>query len=114
MTKKTAYMVAIACGAALFGCNGWPRAADYKQAEHKPEKYVTYTATAARPGEPFTFDNRRWMVEPKAVNLHETALQPVGSAAGVSIYAPKGEQAPYGALYTPAGGTMWRAVVPNE
>ena len=114
MKKQFMHVALIACGAALWACNGWPDANDAKQAEQKPEKYPTYAAASAEESATIVFGDRRYTVTPALVDLHDAQLQPVGTAGTVSLYAPKGEQAPYSALYTPVSGTVWRRVLPIE
>jgi len=106
--------IALLAGALTrMACNGWPDANDVRQAQTKPEKYQTYAATQGDQ-QTIVFENRRYVVTPAPVDLHDAKLQSVGSADGVSIYAPEGEQAPYSVLYTPVSGTMWRRVQPIE
>jgi hypothetical protein len=99
---------------ALAACNGWPDAIEYEQAAHKPEKFPTYTATAADQAHTFTFEHRTWMVEPPVIDLRGAKLQAVGSGGGATLMAQTGDQTPYGVLYAPAGGTKFRRVVPIE
>lgn len=112
--KQVARVALMACGAVLWGCNGWPHSNDVRQAEQKPEKYPTYAAAPAGQTQVIVFENRRYLVTPAPVDLHEAQLQAVGAAGEVAIYAPRGEQPPYRALFTPVSGTTWRRVVPIE
>ena len=107
---------AITAGAALVltACNGWPKPEKLEIAQSKPEKYPTYQATSAEQTQVFAFDNRRWMVSPAVVDLHESKLQSVGTAGNVTVYAPAGQQSPYTVLYAPAGETKWHQVLPIE
>lgn len=113
---KNSYAGALVLLMALAGCNGWPKSAELEQAKHKPEKYQTYAKTPAEAAQTISFENRTWMVEPASVELHAAKLQSVGSANGVTLYAPQGAQSPYNVLYAPAktGGTMYNTVVPIE
>jgi hypothetical protein len=107
--------VAILAGSsALAACNGWPKAIDYKEAEHKAEKFPTYAAAPAEQAATFTFEQRTWMVEPTLIDLRGAKLQAVGSGGGATLMAQTGDQAPYGVLYAAAGGTKYRRVVPIE
>lgn len=101
-------------GAALVACNGWPKAAKLSEAEHKPEKYPTYAATAAEQTEVIEFQNRKWMVSPVVVELRGAQLEPVGSGGHAALFAQAGTQMPYPLLYTPVGGTRYRKVEPIE
>lgn len=100
--------------AALVACNGWPKAAKLDQAEHKPEKYPTYAATPAEQVEVITFDNRRWMVEPKVTEMRGAALQSVGTAGHTALFARAGAETPYPVLFASVGGARYRRVVPIE
>jgi hypothetical protein len=111
MKSRLTFGGLIAC-AVLGACNGWPHAPELQTVTTKPEKYPTYAATQQT--ETLTFDNRRFTVAPSVVDLHDAKLQPVGTAGNFSVFAPQGEQSPYSALYTPAGGTTWHQVVPIE
>jgi hypothetical protein len=113
MRSRLAF-TAFFAGTMLVACNGWPHAPELQQVTNRPEKYPTYAATQPQQSATITFDNRRFTVTPTAVDLHAAKLQSVGTAGGVSIYAPEGEQSPYSALYAPAGGTKWHRVVPIE
>ena len=112
--KSRLAFTAIFAGSILAACNGWPHAPELQQVTSKPEKYPTYAAVQPQQAATVTFDNRRFTVSPKAVDLHDAKLQSVGTAGSVSVYAPQGEASPYSALYAPAGGTKWYPVVPIE
>lgn len=113
MKMRIAFAV-LAGSTALAACNGWPKTVEYQQAEHKAEKFPTYTATPAEQAHTFEFDHRTWMIEPASVDLRGAKLQAVGSGGGASLMAAAGDQAPYSVLYAPAGGTRFRRVVPIE
>ena len=106
-------LIISAAGAVVSACNGWPDSHPADEAENRPEKFPTYAATAAENAAPITFDNRRWMVSASPVSFRGAKLQSVGSAGTTSLYAPQGDAAPYGVLYTP-DGTNWRQVLPIE
>lgn len=112
--KRLAHIALIGAGLALSACNGWPKAAPLKKAEHRPEKFPTYAAMPPQSADTFTFEGRRWMVEPAVVELHGASLESVGTAGSTSVYAQKGEASPYDVLYTPAEGGKWHAVQPIE
>ncbi|HEX6558822.1 MAG TPA: hypothetical protein VF021_05150 [Longimicrobiales bacterium] len=114
MKKSLVRGAVIACGVVVWGCNGWPPTNDARQAEQQPEKYPTYAAAGAAQTPTIVFENRRYVVTPAPVDLHEAQLQSVGAAGSVSIYAPRGAQPPYSILYTPVSGSTWRRVVPIE
>jgi hypothetical protein len=99
--------------AALTACNGWPRVIAYNEAQNKPEKYPTY---AAVPGEmqAIAFQGRQWIVSPSSAELPGAQLQSVGNAGNLTVYAPKGTEAPYSVLFAPAGGTRWHQVLPID
>ena len=111
MKMKFAFAV-VMLGASV-ACNGWPRAAELSEATQKPEKYPGYSATPAEPP-PFPFAGRHWIVSPPAFELRGARLQPVGTAGGMTLFAQPGTQAPYGELYTQAGGTKWRKALPID
>jgi|SRR5687768_9697812 len=112
MKIQTAFMV-LATGALVSACNGWPDSHPAEEAENRPEKFPTYAATAPENATTFTFENRQWMVSSTPVSFRGAKLQAVGTAGATSLYAPQGDAAPYGVLYTP-DGTMWRQVVPID
>lgn len=99
--------------AAVVGCNGWPKAAELSEAQHKPEKFPTY-AKAPHETPTFTFENRTWMVMPTRENLHDAKLQQVGNAGTQALYAPAGSEAPHRLLFASAGGNEWYKAVPIE
>jgi hypothetical protein len=101
-------------GAVLAGCNGWPRAPDHEQAQHKPEFYPSYAATPAEQVQIVAFENRRWLVSPASIRLRGVKLVPVGTAAQTTIYAEAGQTTPFSALYASAGEGKWRKVLPIE
>ncbi|MGQ0561650.1 MAG: hypothetical protein ACT443_07235 [Gemmatimonadota bacterium] len=102
----------LASSAAVAACNGWPGTVEFEKAEHKPEKYVTYSAVPPDRVQTFAFGNRTWMAEPATLQLRGAKLQTVGAVGSVTLLAPAGAQAPYDVLFTPAGGTSYRRVVP--
>lgn len=114
MRKTIAHATVLGVSLALYACNGWPKAAKLDEAEHKPEKYLTYDAIPAQATDTLTFEGRRWMVEPAVVELHGANLQTVGTAGGTAVYAEKGEASPYNVLYADAGGGKWHTVMPIE
>jgi hypothetical protein len=113
MKLRIAFAV-LAGSTALAACNGWPKAIEFEQAAHKPEKFPTYAATAAEQTQAFTFEGRSWMIEPTVVDLRGATLVAVGSGGGGSLMAQTGDQAPYGVLFAPVGGSKYRRVVPIE
>lgn len=113
MNFRSAVLVLLS-GAALSACNGWPKAAELSEAEHKPEKYPTYAATAAEQTEIIEFQNRKWMVSPTVVELRGAKLESVGAGGHAALFAQAGTQTPYPLLYTPVGGTRYRKVEPIE
>ena len=104
----------LAVSTAVSSCNGWPQTSDAEQAVNRPEKFPTYAATPAEQSPTITFENRPYMVAAKAESLRGARLQAVGTAGTTTLYAPSGDVAPYSVLYTPAGGTMWKRVLPIE
>jgi hypothetical protein len=77
------------------GCHGFPYPAPIAEAEHKPEKYVTYTPS---PATPFTVGQQRWMLLPGAfAGVATTSLLPVGTR---SLFLSAGwDSPPYDQLY---------------
>ena len=115
MARRRAFAVLLLV-TGFAACNGWPKAAELDQARTKPEKFPTYAKTPASQ-QSFTFENRTWIVQPASVELHAAKLQSVGSAGGVTLYAPEGAQTPYRVLYAAnatKGGTMYNTVVPID
>jgi hypothetical protein len=112
MKIRTAFMI-VAVGTFASACNGWPDSAPADEAENRPEKFPTYAPTAAEHASTFTFENRQWMVSASPVSFRGAKLQAVGTAGTTALYAPQGDAAPYGVLYTP-DGTKWRQVLPIE
>lgn len=104
----------LAASAVLSACNGWPDSAEAELAENKPEKFPTYTATPAEQTQTLIFENRPWMVSVKPESLRGAKLVQVGTAGSTALYAPAGDEAPYPVLFTPAGGTNYRRVLPIE
>jgi hypothetical protein len=79
------------------GCHGFPYPEPIAQAEHKPEKYVTYTAA---PETPLTVGQQRWLLLPGAyAGLPGTVLVPVSGVAGV--LRASWDDAPLDAIYGP-------------
>lgn len=112
--KTRLILPAFAVLAALGACNGWPRAAEYKEAENRPEKYPTYAAAPATSTQTFVFENRKYMVTAAPVDLHGAKLHAVGMTGDIGVFAPEGAQTPYTVLYAPAGGNKYRRIVPIE
>jgi hypothetical protein len=46
--------------------------------------------------------------------LRGASLVAVGTGGGASLMAQAGDQAPYGVLFAPVGGSKYRRVVPIE
>ena len=113
MRIRIAFAV-LACSAALSACNGWPDSAEAEMAANKPEKFPTYIVTPAEQIPTISFENRPWMISAAAISLRGANLVPVGTAGSTALYAPPGDQTPYPVLFTPAGGNMWRRVLPIE
>jgi hypothetical protein len=101
-------------GALLAACNGWPRAPELEQVQHKPEFYPSYATTPAEQVQIVAFENRRWLVSPASVALRGVKLVPVGTAAQTTLYAEAGQTAPFSALYAAGGGGKWRRVLPID
>jgi hypothetical protein len=96
------------------GCNGWPKAIEYSEAEHKPEKYVTYAPAADDQLVTVEFQGRRWMVQPAVMDMPGVKLQSVGTAGSSALFAPEGAAAPYDVVFAQAEGGKWRRVEPIE
>jgi len=114
MTKRVAYAALLGAALGLSACNGWPQAPELAEVKNKPEKYPTYAAVPANQVQPFTFEDRRWMIEPAVLQLSGAALTGVGNAGSAGVFAPAGDQAPHNVLFSPAGGDRWHAVLPIE
>jgi hypothetical protein len=79
-------------------CNGFPDPEPIEQAETKPEKYPSY----GQSGSPavVTIERQRWLVLPGALaDVDPTALQPLATGGGGSMFTAIGDQPPYDALY---------------
>jgi hypothetical protein len=86
---------ALALSVVTAACNGFPDAIPFSEAEHKAEKYVTYTSAAAPALNPV--GNQRFMVLPGAVvSMPASALMPVTDG---SLLASRFDAAPFDALY---------------
>ena len=112
MNKGIKFAIAAAGSAVLSACKGWPDAIESSEAEHKPEKYVTYTATPADSVPMFVAEHHRYMIMPTASHLRLGRTQQVGSAGGAGVFALQGDQPPYGNLFArTASGEVRAAMV---
>jgi hypothetical protein len=111
---KTGIGIILIAAAQLAACNGWPKTIPYQQAEHKSEKYPTYSAAPAQSVEMFYAGNHRYMVMPGEANVRTAPTAGVQASAPVSVFALEGDEAPYTVLIarTPDGRT--RAVAPID
>jgi hypothetical protein len=112
---RTNSRVVLAAAAALLlgACNGWPGTLPYDEAVNRPEHYPTYTAIAGQPVE-FLAGNHRFMVLPTEANVRAARTQPVGSNAGVSVFALSGDEAPYAALFARGSDGRTHVVAPID
>ena len=77
------------------GCHGFPDPAPWEAAEHRPEKYPSYTRS---PGTPLVVGQQRWLLLPGAyAGLAPTALQPV--SGGTGLLRAGWDDAPFDQLY---------------
>jgi hypothetical protein len=77
------------------GCHGFPYPEPISRAEHKPEKYTTYTPS---PGTPLSVGQQRWLLLPGAyAGLAPSALQPLAGGAG--LLRAGWDDAPFDQLY---------------
>lgn len=113
MRFRNAYAALMLIGLTA-GCNGWPKAIEYSEAETKPEKYVTYAPAADDQVATVEFEGRRWMVQPGLVEMPGVKLQSVGTAGSAALYAPEGSTTPYDVLFAQGTGGKWRRVEPIE
>jgi hypothetical protein len=112
MNRSSKFAIMAVASAVLSACNGGPEAIEYSEAEHKPEKYATYTATPADSVPMFVAEHHRYMIMPTASRLRLGRTQPVGSAGGASVFALQGDEAPYGNLFArTASGEVRAAMV---
>src|SRR5687767_1959597 len=102
MKQKIATGMLAAVVAALAGCNGWPDATPEGDAQHKPEKYATYTYATAEEVPMFIAEHHRYMVMPRPVNPRGSALRAVSATPATSAFALDHDAPPYGSLYVRA------------
>lgn len=107
-------MTALLAAAALVvgACNGWPTTEGYAypDAVRMPEKYPTYTPTAAEDAQMFLAGNHRYMVMPGMVDLRSAKTAQVGTAGSASVFSVQGDEAPFSNLFARAQNGQWRAV----
>ena len=114
MKFRNAYMALFVCTGLSAGCNGWPKAIEYTEAEQKPEKYATYAPAADDQLVTLEFEGRRWMVQPSMVDMPGVKLQSVGTSGSSALFAPEGAATPYDVLFAQGTGGKWRRVEPIE
>jgi hypothetical protein len=77
------------------GCHGFPYPEPITQAEHKPEKYPSYTASSAAP---IAVGDQRWLLLPGGfAGVASTSLLPVGTRA--LFFSAPWDTPPYDQLY---------------
>jgi hypothetical protein len=114
MNKTIRVLVGAGAVAMLSACNGWPDTKPYHQAVNQPEKYPTYSASSGHPVE-FYAGQHRFMVMPGEVDLRTAKTAPVSAgAAGVSVFALEGDEAPYASLYARSADGRTHAVGPID
>jgi hypothetical protein len=89
----------VVLGAALCSaCNGFPDSAPIAEAEHKPEKYLTYSKRSDLPV--VTVDGQRWVVLPGArVVGPPTIFRRLAGDAGGGLFTLTSDTQPYDAVY---------------
>jgi hypothetical protein len=111
MNKGIAILLA-AGTLALTACNGWPETMPYRQAVMSPEKYITYTPTAAEAVPMFYAGNHRFMVMPGATNLRGARTRAVSAGGQASVFSLEGDEPPFGNLFaSDAGGRVHAAAL---
>jgi hypothetical protein len=98
----------------LAACNGWPKTIPFEQAEHRPEKYQTYTATPAESLAQFYAGNHRYMVMPGVLQLRSARMAGVQAHTPFSVFALQGDEAPYSVLFARTPDGRMRAVAPID
>jgi hypothetical protein len=82
------------------GCNGFPKPIPWREAEHKPEHYLTYEAS---PEVPFVLGQQRWLLLPGAVTTGPTWMfANAGGTAGAPVMRLVWDDAPFDQLYMQA------------
>jgi hypothetical protein len=98
------------CVVGLAGCrdNGLPdKNLPVEEARHRYiQPYLSYQAMAATT--PVAIGGREWMPSLPVETIPARMLQPVGSAEGTTLFALRGDEAPYSSLYASEGGDRWR------
>jgi hypothetical protein len=91
-------------GAALCSaCNGFPDPVPIAEAEHKPEKYLSYAKRSDAPV--VTVDGQRWVVLPgSTVVAPATAFRRLAGDQIGGLFTAAWDQAPYDALYVVVPG----------
>ena len=86
-------LVVVACTA----CNGFPDAPPWAEAERKPEKYPSYTAT---PAPMLSTEGQRWVIQQGSVfRPVGNTLQSVATGMGGELSVARWDRPPYDALY---------------
>ena len=113
MNKGIVWALA-AAGCLLTACNGWPTTRPYAEVVYRPEKYPTYSPTAAEAVPMFYVGHNRFMVMPTEVNLRTASTTGVSADAPVSVFALSGDEAPYANLFARAADGRVYAVAPID
>jgi hypothetical protein len=92
----------------LSGCRdvGLPdRNLPLEEAQQREYGYQVYEASASRPA--VAMGGRHWIQSTPAETVPARLLVPVGTSGGTTLYALRGEEAPYSRLYSPAADGRW-------
>ena len=103
-----ACVVAVACVVGLTACrdNGLPdRNLPRDAARHRSYGYSVYEP--AQNAALISAGGHNWLGGVPAQTIPSRMLVAVSGATGAQVYALRGEQAPYGVLYMPAGENQW-------
>jgi hypothetical protein len=105
-----ACMTAALCVAGLAGCkdNGLPdKNLPVQEARHRYiQPYPSYQPMAGTT--PVAIGGREWMPSLPVEHIPPRLLQQVGTAEGTTLFALRGDAAPYSSLYASEGGDRWR------
>lgn len=102
------WLIATICMTGLSACrdNGLPdRNLPLEEAQTREYGYQVYQPSAATPA--IAMGGRHWLRSETVESIAGHVLEPVGTAEGTQLFAPRGDQAPYSRLYAQVGQDRW-------
>jgi hypothetical protein len=102
------WFVAVAFTVVLSGCRDvglLDRNLPLAEAQQREFGYQVYESSSSRSA--VAMGGRHWIQSTAAETVPARLLVPVGTAGGTTLYAMRGEQAPYSRLYSPAADGRW-------